>query len=143
MRWFPFYPQVYCTTTFYPCRDFGKILKLHIKLLGTHNMVKTSSFVSPYWTVLLECLIYLVLEGGHKSTKIGLAMGVKIEGDAAKSGKITHLLVLMRLRISQKIGLIDLKNQTWSKKGNGYKICTKSVRDYCVMSLLIYTLSIY
>ena len=56
------------------------------------------------------CLIYSVLEGDHKSTKTGLAMGVKIGGDTAKSNKNTHLLVIMRVRLSQKIGLLDLKN---------------------------------
>ena len=30
------------------------------------------------------CLIYSVLEGGRKSEKIGLTMGVKIGGDAEK-----------------------------------------------------------
>ena len=45
------------------------------------------------------CLIYLVLEGGRKSTNIGLALGVTIGGDAAISGKKTHLLVIMRVRL--------------------------------------------
>ena len=48
-------------------------------------------------------------------------MGVIIGGDAEKIGKNTHLLVVMRLRLSQKIGLLDLTNQTQLKKGNGYK----------------------
>ena len=65
------------------------------------------------------CQIHLVLEGGRKSTKIGLAMGLTIGGDAAKSGKNTHLLVIMRMRLSQKIGLLDLTNQTRFKEGNG------------------------
>ena len=65
------------------------------------------------------CQIHLVLEGGSKSTKIGLAMGLTIGGDAAKSGKNTHLLVIMRMRLSQKIGLLDLTNQTRFKEGNG------------------------
>ena len=56
---------------------------------------------------------------GHKSTKTGLAMGVTIGGDTTKSGKNTHLLVIMRMRISQKIGLLDLTNRTRFKKGNG------------------------
>ena len=60
-----------------------------------------------------------MLEGGRKSTKIGVAMEVTIGGDAAKSGKNTHLLVIMRVRLSQKIGLLDLTNRTGSKKGNG------------------------
>ena len=56
-------------------------------------------------------------------------MGVTIGGDAAKSGKNTHLLVIMRVRLLQKIGLLDLTNRTRFKKGNGYKIRTKSVRE--------------
>ena len=35
-------------------------------------------------------------------------MGVTIGGDAAKSGKHTYLLVIMRVRLSQKTFLIDL-----------------------------------
>ena len=58
------------------------------------------------------CLIYLVLEGGRKSTNIRLAMGVTIGGDAAKSVKNTHLLVIMCVRLSQKIGLLDFTNRT-------------------------------
>ena len=54
-------------------------------------------------------------------------MGVTIEGDSAKSGKNTHLLEIMRVKTSQKIGTLDLTNQTRLKKGNGWKICTKSV----------------
>ena len=56
------------------------------------------------------CLIYSVLEGVHKSTKIGLSMGVAIGGDAPKSFKNTSLLVAMQVRLSQKIGLLDLMN---------------------------------
>ena len=37
-------------------------------------------------------------------------MGVKIGGDAEKIGKNTHLLVIMGVRISQKIGLLELTN---------------------------------
>ena len=39
-------------------------------------------------------------------------MGVTIGYNAAKSGKKNHLLVIMRLRLLQKIGLIDLTNWT-------------------------------
>ena len=70
-----------------------------------------------------------MLEGGRKSTKIGVATGVTIGGDAAKNGKNTNELVIMRERLSQKIGLLDLTNRTQFKKGNGYKIRTKRVRD--------------
>ena len=49
----------------------------------------------------------------------------------------------MRVRLSQNIGLLDLTNRTRFKKGNGYKICTKSVRDYWGMRLMLHTRSIY
>ena len=57
-------------------------------------------------------------------------MGVTIGDDDAKSDNNTHFLVVMCVRLSQKIGLIDLTNWTRFKKGNGYKIRTKSVRNY-------------
>ena len=69
-------------------------------------------------------------------------MGVTIGDDAAKSGKNTHLLVIMHVRLSQKIGLLDLKDRTRFKKGNGYKIRTKGVRDNWGMRLMLHTLSI-
>ena len=47
---------------------------------------------------------------GPQIYKIGLAMGITIGGDATKSGKNTHLLVIMRMKLSKKIGLIDLTN---------------------------------
>ena len=56
---------------------------------------------------------------GRKSTKNGLTMGVTIGGDAEKSGENTHLLVIMRMRLSQKIDLLDLTNRTQFKKVNG------------------------
>ena len=113
----PCYPQVYCTTTSFPCQDFGKILKMHFELSGTQDMVK-NSFTAHFWPGLIKCLIYSLLEGDCKSTKIGLAMGVKIGSDAEKSGNITHLLVIMNMRLFQKIGLLNLMNRTLSKKGN-------------------------
>ena len=64
-------------------------------------------------------LIYLMFKEGHKSTKFGLAMGVTIGGDAVKSGKNTDLVVIMRGRLSQKIGLLDLTNRIQFKKENG------------------------
>ena len=48
-----------------------------------------------------RCLIYWVLEGGHKSTKIRLEMGVTIVGDSLKSGKNTYLLVMICMRLLQ------------------------------------------
>ena len=78
-----------------------------------------------------------MLGGDRKSTKIGLAMGVAIGGDDAKSGKNTHLLVVMHMRLLQKIGLPDLTTRTWFKTVNGYKIRTKSVRCYWGMILML------
>ena len=66
-----------------------------------------------------------MLEGEHTSTKIGLARGVTIEGDAAKNGNNTNFSVVMCVRLLQKIGMIDLTNRTRFKKGNGYKMHTK------------------
>ena len=61
--------------------------------------MKTFSFAALFQPGLLRCLIYLVLEGGHKSTKNVLAMEVIIGGDAAKSGENTHLLVIIHIRL--------------------------------------------
>ena len=74
--------------------------------------MKKISFADPLLPGLLRCLRYSVLEGGRKSTKNGLVMGVTIGGDAAKSGKNTHLFVIIRVRLYQKIGLIDLNIRT-------------------------------
>ena len=65
-------------------------------------MAKKIPFAFPFKFGLLRCLIYLVLEGELKSTNIGLEMGVTIGGDAAKNGNNTNLLVIMRVRLSQK-----------------------------------------
>ena len=86
-------------------------MKVHFELRGTKYMVKTLLFAFLFLTGLLRCLIYLLLGGYHKSTKIGLSIELIIGGDAV-IGKNTHLLVLMRVRLSQKIGMIDLKNWT-------------------------------
>ena len=76
---------------------------------------------------ILSCLIFSVLEGPHKSTKNGLAMGVTIGGDAKKSDKNTHLLVIMRMRLLQKTCLLDLANRNWFKNetagNNVKKVC--------------------
>ena len=50
------------------------------------------------------------MEGDQKYTKVGLSMGVTIGGGAAKSGNNTNLLLIMCVRLSQKIGLLDLTN---------------------------------
>ena len=70
-------------------------------------------------------------------------MGVTIGGDAAKSGKVTNLLVIMRMRLSQKIGLLNLMDWTRFKKVNGQKIRTQSVPDYSGMRLMLHKPSIY
>ena len=70
-------------------------------------------------------------------------MRVTIGVDAEKSGKETHLLVVTRVRLWQKIGLIDLTNRTQFKKLNGYKIHTKRVRDYWGMRLTLHMRYIY
>ena len=64
-------------------------------------------------------------------------------GDAAKSGNNTNLLLIMRVRLLQKIGLLDLMNRNRFKKENGYKIRTKRLRDYCGIRVMLHTRSIY
>ena len=49
-------------------------------------------------------------------------MGVTIGGDAVKSGKNTHLLVIMPAGILQKIGLTDLMNRNIFSVGRGPQI---------------------
>ena len=68
-----------------------------------------------------------MLEGERKSKKNGLGMGVTLGVNASKSGKKTHLLVIIWVRLFQNIGLLDLMNQTRSKKVNGYKIRIQKV----------------
>ena len=48
MRRFYSYPQVYYTTTSHPCRDYGKILKVHFELCGTQDMVEKILFVATF-----------------------------------------------------------------------------------------------
>ena len=70
-------------------------------------------------------------------------MGVTFGEDADKSDKNTHFLVVMYVRLSQKIGLLNLMNWDRSKKVNSYKIRTKSARDYRGICLTIHRRSIY
>ena len=49
---------------------------------------------------------------GMQIYKNGLAMGVAIRGNSAKSGKNTNLLVIMCVRLSHNIGLLVLTNWT-------------------------------
>ena len=51
-------------------------------------------------------------------------MGVEIGGTSSKSANNTHVLVIMRVRLSQKNFLHNLTNRTRLKKGNGQKQCT-------------------
>ena len=76
-------------------------------------------FVEPIKPAVIRRQIYWVLEGGRKFATNILAMWVTIGGDVTKNGKNTHLLVIILIRLSQKIGLIDLKNRTQFIKGNG------------------------
>ena len=57
-------------------------------------------------------------------------MGVTIGGDAAKIGKNTHFLVIMRVRLSQKTALLDLMN--WTQLKNETAI--KYVRKVCAIT---------
>ena len=57
-------------------------------------------------------------------------MGVTIAGDAAKSVKNTHLLVMMRMRLLLKIVLVDFTNRIQFKKVNVYKY----VQNVCVIT---------
>ena len=70
-------------------------------------------------------------------------MGVTIGGDTAKSGKNAHLLVVMQVRLLQKIGPLDLTNPTEFKKVNGYKIRMKSLCNYWGVRITLHTPSIY
>ena len=78
-------------------------------------MIK-NTFAAQFKPDLLRCLIYSLLEGVKKSTKNGLAMEMTIVGDATKSGGNTHLSVIMRVRLLQKIGLLKLTNPNQFKK---------------------------
>ena len=49
---------------------------------------------------------------GTKIYKNGLEIRVTIGGDAVKTGKNTHLVVVMCVRLLRKIGLLDLTNWT-------------------------------
>ena len=65
------------------------------------------------------------VERGTQIYKMKLAMGITIGGDSDKSGNNTHLLLLMRMRLSEIFVLISLTNQTQFKKGNGQKLRMK------------------
>ena len=65
-------------------------------------------------------------------------MGVKIGGDDAKSGKNTNLLVIMYVRLSQKISLHNFPNQNWFKNENSWKKHMKNICDYCGIHVLLH-----
>ena len=71
-----------------------------------------------------------MLKGKRKSKTIGLVMEVTIGGDSDKSVDGNNLLVIMRVMLSHKIGLLDSTNHTRFKKGNRYRIDKKSFRNY-------------
>ena len=65
-------------------------MQVHFEIRGTQDMMISFSFTAPFKPGLVRCLIYLVLEGVHKYTKIGLAMGVKIGRDSSKRVNYEH-----------------------------------------------------
>ena len=62
---------------------------------------------------------------GPQIFKTVLAMGVTIGGDAAKSGKNTILLVIMHVRLSQKISLLRLEKSDSIQKRKQHKTTYK------------------
>ena len=62
---------------------------------------------------------WVSVEGGPQVFKNGLAMGVAIGGGAAEFFRNTHLLVIIHVRLLQKISLHNVTNQTQFKKVNG------------------------
>ena len=61
-------------------------------------------------------------------------------GGAAKTGKNTHLSVIMRVRLSHKIGLNNLMNWNVFRKGNVYKLCTyKLFAVACGILIMLHT----
>ena len=61
-------------------------------------------------------------------------MEATIGGDAAKIGNNTHFVVVIRVRLLQKIGLLDLTNQTQFKRETDIKYIQKlcSITRECV-----------
>ena len=80
-----------------------------------------------------------MLEGDRRYTRNGLEMGVKNWGDAEKSGKNTHLIVIMRVKLSQKIGMHNLTIWTRFKKVKWLEKHKKSIHDYCEIHLMLHT----
>ena len=91
------------------------------------------SFAAPFYPGLIRCLIGSVSEGGHKFTNIGLVMGVTIVGNATKSGKKTHLLVIMRREdLAENRYLHNLANRTSIQKRKWLETTYRIyIRDYC------------
>ena len=65
--------------------------------------------------------------GGSKFAIFLLSPGVAIGGDAVKINNNTHLLVIMCVRISHKIGLPNLTNKTQFKKKTSKKQNTEHI----------------
>ena len=70
MIFLPRYPQVYCTTTSYTCRYFGKILQVSLELHVTQDTMIVFHLRPPFKPGMLRFVISLVLEGGRKYEKI-------------------------------------------------------------------------
>ena len=73
-------------------------MKVHFELRGTQDMLKTFIFAVPFltWTTQVSIII-----GVGKRTQIYMnwtSKGVTIGGDAEKSDKNNHLIVIMRMR---------------------------------------------
>ena len=85
---------------------------MHSGLRDIQDMIIIFLFEDIFEHGLLKCLIVLVLEGDHKFSKTGLAMGVTFEGDDANIGNNTHSFVI----VHEKIGLHDLTNLTQLEK---------------------------
>ena len=66
---------------------------------------------SPFNISTLVSYVFVV-QGGPQIYQYLTSNGVAIGGDAAKSDKKTNLLVIMCVRLSQKISLLNLKNRT-------------------------------
>ena len=69
-------------------------------------------FATSFSPILLRFIISLLLEASQKISKIGLEIGAIIGGADTKSGNNTHFLVIMCVKLTQKIGLHNLTNWT-------------------------------
>ena len=72
-----------------------------------------------------------MLDGGIKSTNIGLEFGMTIGDDATKNGKNTHLLVIVRVGLLQKIGLIQKRKRL--------ETTYKNIHSYSGFNFMLHT----